>query len=137
MTDPNAELTAHAERLRGLAEAEASSGWYKVDFNDGDDPAYRPLWGVANDAYFNPPADEETPWLAVEVHTGTEATAALIAALGPDFARKTADQWDGIARRHEQRITTCYMCRRVWTPDGCPDLADALAVARTLGGVVA
>lgn len=75
--------TVDVAALQEAAEAEGSRGWYKVDFNEGADPAYRPLWGVSNEAYFNPPADEDEPWLAVEVHTGTEATATYIAAANP------------------------------------------------------
>lgn len=73
-------MTAGRERetLRALSEAAAPGPWTHSDENAGTE--YRPGWVVTNDAFHNPPADDDEPWLAVELHTGTEADAAFIAA---------------------------------------------------------
>ena len=92
-------LREAAALMRERAEAEPATGWVKCDFNDGD---HRPLWGVANDAFFNPPADEDVPWLAIEVHTGTEATAEHIASWHPAVALAVADWLDDEANTGEQ-----------------------------------
>lgn len=90
-------LREAAALMRERAEAENSRGWYKVDFNEGDGYPFRPLWGVSNDVYFNPPGDEDEPWLAVEIHTGEEATATHIASWHPDVALAVADWLDAVA----------------------------------------
>ena len=87
-------LRQAAALMRERAEAEPARGWMKVDFNEGNGFPPRPLWGVSNDAYFNPPADEDEPWLAVEVMTGTEATAEHIASWHPAVALAVADWLD-------------------------------------------
>ena len=84
-------LREAAALMRSRAEAENSRGWYKVDFNEGDGYPYRPLWGVSNEAYFDPSAEEDVPWLAVEIHTGLEATAEHIASWHPTVALAVAD----------------------------------------------
>ena len=92
-------LRKAAALMRERAEAEASRDWEAVDFND--DPA-GPLWGVANDAFFNPPSDDETPWLAVEVHTGHRATAEHIASWHPAVALAVADWLEAEAAEFEK-----------------------------------
>lgn len=77
MSDAMPDLDA----LAAAAEAEPSRGWFKEDGNEGTE--YFPMWMVVNDAFHNPPADEDEPWLAVEIHTGTEQTADFIAAANP------------------------------------------------------
>ena len=59
-----------------LAGATPVGDWYVRDGNEGTMNA--PFWEVANPAYDNP--TDDTPWLAVELHTGNEADARLIAA---------------------------------------------------------
>lgn len=53
-------LREAAARMRELAERATEGPWEKCDFNAGAHPP-RPLWGVANDAFHNPPADEDEP----------------------------------------------------------------------------
>jgi len=64
------------ELRRLLTEATPVGDWYVRDGNEGTMNA--PFWEVANPAYDNP--TDDTPWLAVELHTGNEADARLIAA---------------------------------------------------------
>jgi hypothetical protein len=98
----SAEILREAAALmRSRAEAEPSVGWIKVDFNEGDGHPPRPLWGVSNDAYFNPPTDEDAPWLAVEIMTGTEATAEHIASWHPAVALAVADLLERVANTSE------------------------------------
>lgn len=101
-------LRAAAALMRERAQAENSRGWYKVDFNEGDGAPFRPLWGVSNDVYFNPPADEDEPWLAVEIHTGTEATATHIASWHPAVALAVADWLDEVSRFFDGMAVTNY-----------------------------
>lgn len=103
-----AVLREAAALMRERAEAEPSVGWTKVDFNEGDGYPFRPLWGISNDAYFNPPADEDEPWLAVEIHTGTEATAEHIASWHPAVALAVADWLDEALRFFEGMAVTHY-----------------------------
>jgi len=48
------------------------------------------MWCVANDAFHNPPVDEDAPWLAVEVHTGVKEDAEFIANAPADVAHLLA-----------------------------------------------
>ena len=57
--------------------------WAAYNGNEGTD--YFPSWEVANDAYHNPPADDDAPWIAVHLTTGVKADAYLIA-LAPELA---------------------------------------------------
>ena len=125
------ELQQAAALMRTRAEAENSRGWHKVDFNEGDDPMYRPLWGVSNDVYFNPPADEDAPWLAVEIHTGTEATAEHIASWHPAVALAVADLLDAVAQSHEHAPDGTII--DFWSLPGA-DNHPALKVARAYLG---
>ena len=123
----SAELLREAAALmRERAEAEPATGWFKCDFNDGE---HRPLWGVANDAFFNPPADEDEPWLAIEVHTGTEATAEHIASWHPAVALAVA-VWLVSTAEH----IASHDCEAHCEPDGCDMANDARAVARAYLG---
>ena len=66
-------------KLEQLREAEGFP-WEVCDHNEGMSPP-RPLWGIVNEAYLNPPEDDEAPWVAVEIHTGDKSTAELVVAL--------------------------------------------------------
>ena len=125
--------------MRSRAEAENSRGWYKVDFNEGDDPMYCPLWGVSNDVYFNPPADDDAPWLAVEVHTGTEATAEHIASWHPAVALAVADWLDDLYDRitdtdYDEDDDLAAALRGEVDVADWPEVHRALAVATTYLG---
>ena len=120
-------LREAAALMRSRAEAENSRGWYKVDFNEGDGHPYRPLWGVSNEAYFDPPADEDVPWLAVEIHTGLEATAEHIASWHPTVALAVADWLEDIADRAYSRVD--------FLQPNSFDFAAAITVATTYLGV--
>ena len=68
------------ERLKEIQERldKATPGvWEVYNANEGTD--YGPMWCIANDAFHNPPADDNEPWLAVEVHTGRKCDADFIA----------------------------------------------------------
>jgi hypothetical protein len=71
--------TSVIDHLVALERAATPGPWQHFDANEGT--GHFPGWMVANDAFHNPPADEDAPWLAVELHTGVEADAALIAAV--------------------------------------------------------
>src|SRR4051812_14193337 len=86
---PTPELLAEARRL---ADAATEGPWEAYDSNEGMWPP-RPGWSVANEAFHNPPADEDAQWLAVDVHVGSKADADLIAAsrtLLPELADRLA-----------------------------------------------
>lgn len=92
----SAEILRRAAALmRERAEADGSQGWRVEDANEG--LSSRPLWMVTNDAFHNPPANDDDPWLAVEVHTGTRATAEHIASWPPDVALAVAKAMDDVA----------------------------------------
>jgi hypothetical protein len=67
---------------------EATPGPWEVD-NPNSGSGYPPFWNIVNDAFVNPPADDDEPWLAVELHTGVKADADHIAYWDP--ARVLAD----------------------------------------------
>ena len=77
--------------------------WETYNANEGTD--YFPAWEVANDAYHNPPADEDAPWIAVHLTTGVKADAELIA-LAPELAAAVlaVDQW---YRDNQQHVPEC------------------------------
>ena len=128
--DPAAGLRGVAALMRERTEAEASRGWQVEDANEGDGN-YRPLWMVTNDAFHNPPSNEDEPWLAVEIHTGTKATAEHIAAADPPFILAVADWLDAEAAK--QTPTTHLAVTFDGTPMFPVDPA-ALAVARAYLG---
>jgi hypothetical protein len=69
-----------AARLEELVEEAPAGPWAVSDANEGSE--YPPLWMVTNDAFHNPPSEDE-PWLGVEVHTGSRNEAEHIAAFDP------------------------------------------------------
>lgn len=71
-------MSLDLDPIRARLEAACPGPWRKYNSNEGS-VDYGPLWAVANDAYHNPPADDDTPWIAVDVHTGLEADADFIA----------------------------------------------------------
>lgn len=128
-------LRRAASMMRERAEADGSSGWRVENGNEGTE--YHPLWMVANDAYHNPPADEDEPWLAVEVHTGTKATAEHIASWHPAVALAVADWLDTAGAdlwAHGPLCecgSSCHACDDVaWQPH----VRRALAAARAYLG---
>jgi hypothetical protein len=81
-TPPPSEPTPSlrpVEELQALCDAATPGPWEVYDSNEGTWPP-RPGWSVANDAFHNPPADEDAPWISVDVHVGTKADADFIAA---------------------------------------------------------
>jgi hypothetical protein len=79
----NPMTTDHADRLdldaiRRREQAATPGPWTAGNLNE-DAEGQRPLWGVTNDAFRNPPADDDAPWIAVEVHVGDHADAEFIA----------------------------------------------------------
>jgi hypothetical protein len=81
-------MTATPERLDAITarlDAATPGPWEAYDANEGEWPP-RPMWCVANDAFHNPPEDEDAPWLAVEVHTGVKRDAEFIANAPADIA---------------------------------------------------
>lgn len=77
------------EAIRQRTEAACPGPWQKYNGNEGTE--YAPLWAVANDAYHNPPANEDEPWIAVDVHTGIEADAEFIAHARQDIPALIAE----------------------------------------------
>lgn len=79
-----------AEQKR-LTEAATGGMWEACDMNEGMSPP-RPLWGVVNEAYYNPPAedDEEAGYVEVEIHVGDKADAEFIAAARPSVPKLIA-----------------------------------------------
>jgi hypothetical protein len=65
------------EAIRRRAEAACPGPWQAYNGNEGTE--YGPLWAVANNAYHNPPADEDAPWIAVHIETGTRDDMEFIA----------------------------------------------------------
>lgn len=66
------------EAIRRRAEAACPGPWQAYNGNEGS-VDYGPLWAVANDAYHNPPTDDDTPWIAVHIETGIQADMEFIA----------------------------------------------------------
>lgn len=105
-------LRKAAAKLREHDQAATPGPWIVDDPNEGD---HLPFWMVINDAFLNPPADDEdAPWLAVELHTGVEADARLIA-LMRTLLPTLADVLDGTAEEYDE------------VPS--PDLADQMYAA--------
>jgi hypothetical protein len=73
-------LLVQIEADEKIARAATPGDWFAGDANEGTD--YRPLWTVTNDAFHNPPRDD-SPWLAVELHTGVRADVEHIATHDP------------------------------------------------------
>jgi hypothetical protein len=67
-------LREAAALIRERAQAATPGPYIVSDVNEGTWPP-RPGWEITNEAFGNPPADEDAPWLAVELHTGMEADA--------------------------------------------------------------
>lgn len=67
--------------LRKVAEQATPGEWEVFDPNEGS--GHSPLWCVANDEFHNPSGDEESEWVAVEVHVGDKADADHIATFDP------------------------------------------------------
>jgi hypothetical protein len=153
VTDLHATLLAAVEARKARAEAATEGDWFVDDPNDGTD--YRPFWMVINDAFVNPPSDDEdVPWLAVELHTGVEADARHIAAENPAFTLRQVARDLAVLQRHRPldlterekrkagvvgRDSQRPICTYEWNDgdgyvewfDQCPeitDLADALGI---------
>lgn len=95
MTDtdptPAAGLTdADLDEIEARANAATPGPWDVSDGNEGDWPP-RPLWMVTNEAFHNPPADDDTPWIAAELHTGVRDDAEFVAAARTDVPRLLAE----------------------------------------------
>lgn len=69
--------TETTQRLRQVADRATPGPWEVYDPNEGSE--HGPLWCVANDAFHNPPTDDDEPWVAVEVHVGGREDAEFIA----------------------------------------------------------
>jgi hypothetical protein len=130
--DPAGYVLAAADLREKRAKAVAPGPWLLTDPNEGS--GVGPLWTVVNDAFLNPPADENAPWLAVELHTGTKDEAEYVAAeANPKHALAEVALWRGVVERHElamdgQDIRCCRTCLSTEWP--CPDLLDVVAAAR-------
>lgn len=70
--------TLDLDAIRQRAEAACPGPWKAYNGNEGS-VDYGPFWAVANAAFHNPPADDDTPWIAVEIHVGLQADAEFIA----------------------------------------------------------
>ena len=70
------------DAIRARCEAATPGPWSAYNANEGTE--YLPAWEVANDAYHNPPADEDAPWIAVHLETGVRDDAEFIAAARSD-----------------------------------------------------
>lgn len=79
-------------------DAATPGPWEAYNANEGTD--YLPAWEVANDAFHNPPADENAPWIAVHLETGIREDAEFIAHARTDIPALVADldaarrEWD-------------------------------------------
>lgn len=109
------DIEARLEAMEAAAKAATPGEWIKCDFNEGDGSPPRPLWGVATEAFWNPSADEDEPWLAVELHTGVEADATHIALNNPAavlalVAGIRAVVADITAEKHEVVEDCWYTC---------------------------
>ena len=69
--------------IRARCEAATPGPWMLADSNKGTE--YPPMWEITNDAFHNPPADEDAPWLAIQLHTGMKADAELVVAAWTDI----------------------------------------------------
>ena len=65
------------DAIRARCEAATPGPWTAYNANEGTE--YQPAWEVANDAFHNPPADEDAPWIAVHLETGIKDDAEFIA----------------------------------------------------------
>lgn len=83
-----AELDLDAIEAR--AEGAAPGPWMVIDPNEGT--GVPPGWQVVNDAFLNPPGDDEDhAWVAVELHTGDQADAEFIAHAREDIPALAAE----------------------------------------------
>ena len=82
------ELPTRTADLQAIADVATPGPWEVYDANE--DSGHGPLWCVANDAFHNPPADDNDPWVAVEVHVGGREDAELIAAMRNDLPKLLA-----------------------------------------------
>lgn len=96
-------LAALDERLE-RARAATPGPWIVDDPNGGD---HLPFWMVINDAFVNPPTDDETPWLAVEVHTGVEGDARHIAANAPDVEIRRVEALRRVVAEYQRALAGC------------------------------
>jgi hypothetical protein len=85
------------DAIEASANAATPGPWQVTDHNEGLDPP-RPLWGVTNDEYHNPSADDDAPWIAVEIRIGDRADAEFIARARTDVPKMAAE----IRRLREQ-----------------------------------
>lgn len=67
------------EQIRARVEVAGVGPWETYDANEGMDRAYAPMWCVANDAFHNPPADEDVEWVGIDVYVGDRDVADFIA----------------------------------------------------------
>ncbi len=128
-TDPAGYVLAVADLREKRIDGLPHDPWTVCDANEGSNP-YGPLWMVTNDAFHNPPADDDELWLAVELHTGTKDYAVHFAAeANPAHARAEVALWRGIAERswHDEESGECDRCRMHWP---CSDLLAVVAAAR-------
>lgn len=85
MPDPREVLA----EIQAVADAATPGPWLVSNVNEGM-REFGAFWEVANDAYYNPSADEDVPWLAVHLDTGIEQDARFIAAARTDVPRLVA-----------------------------------------------
>lgn len=78
------------DAIRARLDAACPGPWKVYNGNEGS-VDYGPLWAVANDAFHNPPEDDDTPWIAVDVHTGLQADAEFIAHARQDIPALLAE----------------------------------------------
>lgn len=143
---PSSEFLAEQKRL---TEAATGGVWEACDMNEGMCPP-RPLWGVVNEAYYNPAADddEEAGYVEVEIHVGDKADAEFIAAARSSVPRMIAaleavmeihsrgetsyHPAQGMVTTEEDRIEDgCQWCQDPWP---CPTIS---AIEAALGASVA
>jgi hypothetical protein len=110
MTDPRKVLDEIALR----ADAATPGPWWVADGNEGHEAG--PLWMVVNDAFLNPPADPDVPWIAAEVRIGIQWDAEFIAHARTDVPtlvaalRAVLDITDG---QHEYTCEASWVVRQI------------------------
>jgi hypothetical protein len=130
-TDLHDALVAAVRAQLETAKAATPGPWIAADANAESDPSYSPFWTITNDAFHNPPADEDEPWLAVELHTGVEADARHIAANDPATVIRHCERDLRVLERHHGITfdTECGYDGEVWPCLDITDLAAALGVS--------
>jgi len=141
-TDLHTQLAAKINERLELARAASPGPWQVVDPNEGSD--HFPFWMVVNDAFLNPHLNaEDAPSLDVELHTGCEADARLVAASDPATTIRFCERDLRVLARHSSEqirlrngdwpapwcsICDCDCNAERWPCPEIRDLADAYRV---------